>query len=849
MKRKNIKIISFILTLVFLASCFPSSVFASARADNVSLSEGEISERATESEHAENEESTEIMFEQAERENSPEAERQDATRSGESGGPIPDGIYAFKNLGNTNRWMDIQYCSTVPGYHVQQYSYDGVSPVDGTENYGLFKVTQIGTTGRYTIRLMINQNLSFQFVEDKVKTVTIAADDADVPDTSTFTFTQDGGGYVIKPYRSSYCVSANSTTASGSSGAPDSYLVKKTLASAGNCARWIVEGKSTVIPDGVYAIKNYGNTNRWMDIQYNSAQPGYHVQQYEYSQSPAADETMARSSRGGLFKISKAANENGYVIRLMTNNKLGVTFDGMNVMTKIIPEDDNAVSATDTYEIVFQNGAYILRKYDSLIVISVNATSASGSSGAPSSYLFRKGVMSVANYIAQDKWVLERYTGATINGTSVSRDSQWSSTGIVEGTGGNLELVSWSTVINANKNEATIDSSTSSIATLTYNSTDDNYFLQSNNVGRLRVNIKIKNASTNATLRSSYYVFWVVPEEGTYYIQNKGTQKHMDIEGPSTASGAIIQQWDFSAANQKKWIVEHVESSNGYVRLKSVYSGLYVGVDSSNTSLIKQYATQNNYTLWHIDRSATGSLIFRCKATESSLALSVPTNSNINGTDLTQISYTNDSNYRDEWRMYVCKDASLIALPESYDRSGFFSCVIDDLETIGYIDTFNNHLTIHDGMSEIELTNRLRFSKITLVRSHGNRTFISASDGYLSTEDLDAMPSNNLIYSQLVIYGSCKAGLGRDSDSNLVNSTHNAGSSIVIGFDGNVYADEINVWCYLFFNHLVTGCTVEQACQEAQKGVVQWLEKEDISHEISTDTWYIAGNGNTTFTP
>ena len=129
---------------------------------------------------------------------------------------------------------------------------------------------------------------------------------------------------------------------------------------------------------------------------------------------------------------------------------------------------------------------------------------------------------------------------------------------------------------------------------------------------------------------------------------------------------ASIQQWKYHTGDQEKWDIEHVSNSGGYVRLKSVYSGLYIGVDSSNTSSIKQYSEQNNYTLWKITRSSHGNLIFVCKATESSdTVLSVPLSSNGNGTNLTQLTYTDNSNTRDEW--YLIK--KVISYVHYYDST------------------------------------------------------------------------------------------------------------------------------------------------------------------------------------
>ena len=69
---------------------------------------------------------------------------------------------------------------------------------------------------------------------------------------------------------------------------------------------------SAVLPDGVYALKNLGNSGLYMDVEQNIYIAGYHVQQYAYSPSPTES-----FSRGGLFKITKDTETDYYIIRSM----------------------------------------------------------------------------------------------------------------------------------------------------------------------------------------------------------------------------------------------------------------------------------------------------------------------------------------------------------------------------------------------------------------------------------------------------------------------------------------------------------------------------------------------------
>ena len=150
---------------------------------------------------------------------------------------VPDGVYSLQNIGNTGLWMDIEQSKTDAGYHVQQYAYSDNPAGTLFDRAGLFKISR-KSNGLYVIRLMLNNRLSFGFVGNEVITKEIEVVDANVPDTDCFTITYISGSYIIKPYNSSYAISAKNTTASGLSGAPDSYLAKRTAADAGDRAKW-----------------------------------------------------------------------------------------------------------------------------------------------------------------------------------------------------------------------------------------------------------------------------------------------------------------------------------------------------------------------------------------------------------------------------------------------------------------------------------------------------------------------------------------------------------------------------------------------------------------------------------
>ena len=329
-------------------------------------------------------------------------ESNDYTYETSSRDVIPDGIYAFRNMGSTNRWMDVQRNLPTPGAHIQQYQFSS-SPADNYAASGLFRVTQVGTTGRYIIRLMLNESLTFGFSGTEVLTKEISLIDSEVEIENTFYITYNNGGYIITPYgNGSYCICSNSSTASGASGAPSSYLIKNTLSAAGSKAKWIIEGYQTDIKDGIYALQNLGNQGRWMDIQQNLTSPGAHLQQYGFGESPAATYSLS-----GLFRITQIGHTGKYTIRLMLNENLSFGFSNSDVITKTISGDDSNVSDADTFRITYNNGGFVIRPYlDQEYAICAKSNMGSGAADAPESFLTKKRLANAGN---RARWTLEGY--------------------------------------------------------------------------------------------------------------------------------------------------------------------------------------------------------------------------------------------------------------------------------------------------------------------------------------------------------------------------------------------------------------------------------------------------------
>lgn len=213
--KKFLAFVSFVLFVSIFVSILPLSAFADDSGSGMALDipEGSFYDANKTSVQIENSRSfsEEIAY------NSSQTFIQNAGSNSSHatsilGTTVVDGIYAFKNIGNTNIWMDIEQDMDSAGYHMQQYSFGGISPAESFTRSGLFKVTQVGATGRYVIRSMLNNLLSFGYENDGIYTKEIPPKDELVPIEDTYYIDYDKayGGYTLRPYNSAQYISANS---------------------------------------------------------------------------------------------------------------------------------------------------------------------------------------------------------------------------------------------------------------------------------------------------------------------------------------------------------------------------------------------------------------------------------------------------------------------------------------------------------------------------------------------------------------------------------------------------------------------------------------------------------------
>lgn len=125
---------------------------------------------------------------------------------------IPDGVYAFQNAAYDTKWMTIEDDYAWDNARLQ-WETSTVAPIYTAtfDKSRLFKITRVGNTARYTIRSMLNNNISFYIYGDKIFTKEIPSDDMEVPIEDTFIINCIGDEFLISPAQNTSYVIGMST--------------------------------------------------------------------------------------------------------------------------------------------------------------------------------------------------------------------------------------------------------------------------------------------------------------------------------------------------------------------------------------------------------------------------------------------------------------------------------------------------------------------------------------------------------------------------------------------------------------------------------------------------------------
>lgn len=617
------------------------------------------------------------------------------------------------------------------------------------------------------------------------------------------------------------------------SGTNASVILKSYEAGSDYRAYFVITYTEPKIVSGVYMIKNAQN-----GLYLNTANGGYaagtKIQQYSGSDGDADLKQLFKITF--VQTVGATDQLNYYTIRPMTNNGMGLESSLSGTSRDVTIE---TMSTGDNWASLLYNHSWVISQNGSYYTIKNGRVSDTSYLTAPSNTTEGAIVFTSDTITNYSKWVLEPYTDDEISNV------RWISSvsTLIVGKSFSYKAYMYDDRIGINGPIKYSVTNTDGSATDNATINENTGYLQALKPGTIRVRATYDGAgyfwSRFVTIEPSY--------EGTYYFSNAEYGKYMQIDDNSSSSidGAFFELWDYDGDNDQRWKIEYV--SNGYYKLISVASTKVATAPSSLNSKITQTDYAGSSTqLWKITSEDKTRLKFSPKSNTSYYMAAGSGAFTSDGRNIEMRESQSDG--KDKWILISARDLSLIALPEKYDRTSFFGNVISKMSAIGYDDCYDNESIISNGVSQGELIGRMANSKITLIRTHGLKDLITTSDGSLTVSEMNKLSSNALDYSELIIYGACLTGSGGQDATNLVNATHNRGSSIVIGFEESVWSDEVNEWCDVFFQTLASGATVQNACYAADDYIAkEWYDKNKPERDITTDSWYIAGNSNTAF--
>ena len=136
--------------------------------------------------------------------------------------------------------------------------------------------------------------------------------------------------------------------------------------------------------------------------------------------------------------------------------------------------------------------------------------------------------------------------------------------------------------------------------------------------------------------------------DGTYYFNNKSSGLCADSTG--YWAGSEVLQWFLHGGLNQRWTVNYI--SNGEYSIKNGMSGLYLGVESLNSTSARatQYSNLNDLSKWYISKTSSGAYCLYAKGNLScEYVIGSSSAGNTAGTSITNMLYSNDLNYQDEW--------------------------------------------------------------------------------------------------------------------------------------------------------------------------------------------------------
>ena len=288
--------------------------------------------------------------------------------------------------------------------------------------------------------------------------------------------------------------------------------------------------------------------------------------------------------------------------------------------------------------------------------------------------------------------------------------------------------------------------------------------------------------------------------------------------------------------DMQKWELEYV--SDGYYRVKNVYSGYYLTASyagSPGAEITEQYlSSSNNAQLWKfnelgIDDDYNREYKITSKSHEGDgwdMALAGDSNLTSYGYLVIQDPYMDDADYYDEWVLIPCFDAYLLGITNTTSGHNHISALYlsENYLKNAYFDVTTTYTS---SMTAATVVSHMQNSDFFIIRGDGNYDN-NGSYMYLHPTDTSKKLHASNLYSStntgldltdcdVAVFAGCHTAY--HPNNSLPQAAVNAGVVDAIGFVGEPDCSEISAWTYRFTEeYLINVIDVEEAVWKAAIG-------------------------------
>ena len=330
--------------------------------------------------------------------------------------------------------------------------------------------------------------------------------------------------------------------------------------------------------------------------------------------------------------------------------------------------------------------------------------------------------------------------------------------------------------------------------------------------------------------------------DGTYFIKNAATNRHIDISSLTIQDFAPTCQSEFSGSTTQRWIFTHLGNNVYSIHSADSTTEYYLKGDSvSGQEALISTGGLTEDKKWNIRFTEAGTIVLiAVTGSNNDLSLAATTE----GTAIQLLTYSDDENQTDEWLLCPQKDYALM----------FIGAFLGDPEMIPILESVDTSLTqgsfngyANTSMSIRELLEHLSSSNTVMCISHGNATSLVCSDGPLTINHVNALAEDAFADLKFVYLCACNTGFGQTIFAdNLVNALSEQGADNVLGFGISIRIDEANFWSKHFMYALTElHGSIEMAMAYADAKISLEDKFSDRALTVSEGNRYFVGDAST----